>query len=154
MDNAIKFTDKGEVIVTEYSSQEDDTYGVTVRDSGQGISPQVQSDIFKSFSQGDNSSTRRFGGTGLGLTIANLLTKQMNGEIVMKSEVDKGSAFRFTCKLKAGDNDAINEIGNKELNGKKVLVVDDTETNLEILSLQLEQWDLSLIHISEPTRPY
>ena len=144
VDNAIKFTDKGEVIVTEYSSQEDDTYGVTVRDSGQGISPQVQSDIFKSFSQGDNSSTRRFGGTGLGLTIANLLTKQMNGEIVMKSEVDKGSAFRFTCKLKAGDNDAINEIGKKELNGRKVLVVDDTETNLEILSLQLEQWDLNV----------
>jgi len=118
---------------TEHEPQQDDLYAVTVEDSGNGISPQVQADIFNSFAQGDNSSTRRFGGTGLGLTIANLLAKQMEGEITIKSEINKGSAFRFTCKLGAGDNDAVIEIGKRELAGKKVLVVDDTETNREIL---------------------
>ena len=148
VDNAIKFTEKGEVSVTEVSPQRNGMYGVIVEDSGQGISPDVQDDIFKSFSQGDNSSTRRFGGTGLGLSIANALARQMNGEISIKSEVNKGSAFKFTCELKTGDNEAINEIGKREIGGKKVLVVDDTETNREILSLQLNQWDLD-VHCAE-----
>ena len=113
VDNAIKFTDKGEILLTDRGSQPDGTHTVTVEDSGQGISPQVQTDIFKSFAQGDNSSTRRFGGTGLGLTIANALAMQMNGEISIKSEVNKGSTFTFSCLLKDANDDEINDIGKK-----------------------------------------
>lgn len=143
LDNAIKFTETGEIIVTEHFDDRGFT-GISVTDTGNGISSEVQSDIFKSFSQEDNSSTRRFGGTGLGLSISNSLARLMSGEIEIHSQVGKGSTFTFKCRLKAGDNEAIAQIGKEALGGIKALVVDDTQTNLEILQLQLEQWDIEV----------
>ena len=143
LDNAIKFTETGEIIVTEHFDDRGFT-GISVTDTGNGISSELQSDIFKSFSQEDNSSTRRFGGTGLGLSISNSLARLMSGEIEIHSQVGKGSTFTFKCRLKAGDNEAIAQIGKEALGGIKALVVDDTQTNLEILQLQLEQWDIEV----------
>jgi len=148
IDNAIKYTDSGEVIVTELNDTEDGTHSVSVQDTGNGISSDIQSRIFRSFSQADNSSTRKFGGTGLGLTIASALAKLMNGDIAMQSCVGSGTTFTFRCELEDGDTSTINQIGKSTLSGIKVLVVDDTATNREILQLQLGQWDLD-VHCAE-----
>ena len=144
IDNAIKFTEHGEVTVSEMVNGDDGTYTVTIEDTGAGIAPDVQSEIFKSFAQADNSSTRKHGGTGLGLSIANQLAEMMGGGISIESQLNSGSRFTFNCKLQEGSTDSINEVGKNQLAGKRVLVVDDTETNLEILSLQLQQWDLDV----------
>ncbi len=144
IDNAIKFTESGEVIVTQQVGQHEGIHRITVEDTGAGIPLEVQSDIFKSFSQGDNSSTRRFGGTGLGLSIAHKLAELMSGEITIQSKPGEGSRFTFNCELQAGDRDSINEVGKSTLHGVKALIVDDTETNREILELQLQQWDLDV----------
>ena len=144
IDNAIKFTEHGEVTVSEMVNGDDGTYTVTIEDTGAGIAPDVQSEIFKSFAQADNSSTRKHGGTGLGLSIANQLAEMMGGGISIESQLNSGSRFTFNCKLREGSTDSINEVGKNQLAGKRVLVVDDTETNLEILSLQLQQWDLDV----------
>jgi len=144
IDNAIKFTEQGEVTVSEVLNSDDGTYTVTIEDTGAGIAPEVQSEIFKSFAQADNSSTRKHGGTGLGLSIANQLAELMGGGISIESQLNSGSRFTFTCKLREGSTDSINEVGKNQLAGKRVLVVDDTETNLEILSLQLQQWELDV----------
>ena len=144
IDNAIKFTEHGEVTVSEMVNGDEGTYTVTIEDTGAGIAPDVQSEIFKSFAQADNSSTRKHGGTGLGLSIANQLAEMMGGGISIESQLNSGSRFTFNCKLREGNTDSINEVGKNQLAGKRVLVVDDTETNLEILSLQLQQWDLDV----------
>ena len=144
IDNAIKFTEQGEVTVTESFDPDDGKHKVTIEDTGSGIAPEVQSEIFKSFAQADNSSTRKHGGTGLGLSIANRLAEMMDGDITIESQINSGSRFTFSCTLAEGNTDSINEIGKSQLAGKRVLVVDDTETNLEILSLQLQQWDLEV----------
>lgn len=147
IDNAIKFTDDGEVTVCE-STDSDGARTVKIKDTGPGIDPNVQSDIFTSFAQADNSSTRKYGGTGLGLSIANQLALLMHGEITVESEPGAGSTFTFTCKLRGGNAELLNEIGNNQLQGIRVLIVDDIATNLEILSLQLGQWDLD-VHCAE-----
>ena len=144
LDNAIKFSDKGEIIVSLSVGPQDGFYKITVEDNGCGIAPDVQEEIFKSFSQGDNSSTRRFGGTGLGLTIAASLANLMNGEITVVSELNKGSCFTFTCHLQEDNIETMTGTGKNKLHGLKALVVDDTETNREILNLQLSQWGIEV----------
>ena len=144
IDNAIKFTEEGEVTVSETVNAADGTHTVVIEDTGSGIAPEVQLEIFKSFAQADNSSTRKHGGTGLGLSIANQLAEMMGGDISIESQLNTGSRFTFNCMLREGSTDSINEVGKNQLAGKRVLVVDDTETNLEILSLQLQQWDLDV----------
>ena len=144
LDNAIKFSDKGEIIVSMSVGPQDGFYKITFEDNGCGIAPDIQEEIFKSFSQGDNSSTRRFGGTGLGLTIAASLANLMNGEITVVSELNKGSCFTFTCHLQADNMEKLVGADQYKLKGLKALVVDDTETNLEILNLQLSQWGIEV----------
>ena len=144
LDNAIKFSDEGEIIVSLLEGPQDEFYTIKVEDTGCGIATEIQTEIFQSFAQGDNSSTRRFGGTGLGLTIADSLAKLMNGQITVDSELDKGSCFTFTCQLQAGDVETVAATGKNKLNGIKALVVDDTDTNREILELQLSQWDIEV----------
>lgn len=148
LDNAIKFTEQGEVTITESANPDSGKHTVTISDTGAGIPKEVQSEIFKSFAQADNSSTRKYGGTGLGLSIANQLAQLMGGDISIQSELDSGSQFTFSCTLREGSIDSINEVGKNLLEGTRVLVVDDTETNLEILSLQLQQWNLE-VHCAE-----
>jgi PAS domain S-box-containing protein len=110
--NAVKFTDRGRVTVTVGTEETDDEsvlFTCSVSDTGIGISSEARATIFAAFAQEDSSITRRFGGTGLGLTIARQLTEMMGGDITVESEPGKGSMFRFTARLarQAGFHNAL-----------------------------------------------
>lgn len=142
--NAIKFTESGEVVVSvELESQTEDGVGLhfSVRDTGIGIPPEKQELIFEAFSQADGSTTRQYGGTGLGLTISMQLVKMMGGRMWLESEPGKGSTFHFTTHFRTQKEprkvQSVNEDGLKDLN---VLVVDDNATNRRILEEMLGNW--------------
>jgi signal transduction histidine kinase/CheY-like chemotaxis protein/HPt (histidine-containing phosphotransfer) domain-containing protein len=138
--NAVKFTEKGEVVVRTRCT--DDEGGeallrVEVQDTGIGIAPEAQARVFESFTQGDGSTTRRFGGTGLGLGIARRLTHLMGGTIGLESELGKGSTFWFTARFRKASSTKEQTLAAHVLEGARVLVVDDNATNREILVQQL-----------------
>ncbi len=137
--NAVKFTDKGEVEL-KVSAENDIEEGYTnfrfeVRDSGIGIPVEKQNKIFAAFSQEDASTTRKYGGTGLGLTISDRLLALMDSKLQLRSKVGFGSTFYFTVKLKAEEGDC--NLGNNLDFLKKVLIVDDNENNRLILKQML-----------------
>ena len=102
IDNAIKFTERGEVILKiekESQSDEDVCVNFSVADSGIGIPQEKQQLIFEAFAQGDNSTTRKYGGTGLGLSISSRLVHLMSGKIWVESEAKRGSTFHFTARF-------------------------------------------------------
>ncbi len=142
--NAIKFTEQGEVLVSvsaESSTADASTFRFEVKDTGIGMTREVQARIFDSFSQGDSSTTRRFGGTGLGLTISKELVGLMGGSIQVQSKPGKGSSFTFDIVVEKQDVSA--PAGGrvpKALHPLRVLAVDDNETNRSILSHQLNAW--------------
>ncbi len=147
--NAIKFTAKGEVFVDVYQKSILDngaiSIGFTVRDTGIGITDDKISNLFKAFSQVDSSTTRKYGGTGLGLAISERLVQLMGGGITAESVPAKGSSFSFS--ILAGIStlhspDSGERYNMQDLEGKRVLIVDDNNTNLVILKAQLEQWKL------------
>lgn len=145
--NAIKFTERGEVVLrVEPAAKigEDVELHFSVTDTGIGIPLERQQAIFQSFVQADSSLTRRFGGTGLGLAIASQLVQMMEGRIWLESEEGKGSTFHFTVRLRVAarrPEDAVRaDVGLLE--GMPVLVVDDNETNLQILGKILTNWGL------------
>jgi signal transduction histidine kinase/CheY-like chemotaxis protein len=144
--NALKFTEKGEVVIQVSKESETETSArlhFRVEDTGIGISREAQTKLFQAFSQADGSTTRKYGGTGLGLVIAKQLTSLMGGEIGVTSELGKGSAFWFTVELEKQAKQARNsEPSDQSLVGVSVLVVDDNATNLRILRLQLETREL------------
>src|SRR5712691_4418183 len=146
--NAIKFTDEGEVALkaqVEAEDGEDRILHFTVSDTGIGIPPEKQKVIFDPFTQADSSTTRKYGGSGLGLTISTRLVRMMGGEIWVESKAGGGSRFHFTVRLRVADAKAI-EVGTiappEMLRGVKVLVVDDNRTNRRILEGMLKRWEM------------
>jgi PAS domain S-box-containing protein len=146
--NAIKFTVKGEVALNvqiEAEDGQDRILRFTVSDTGIGIPKGKQESIFDSFSQADASTTRKYGGTGLGLTISARLVAMMGGRIWVESEPGRGSEFHFTVRLGVGDGKEIKVATVAPpalLRGVKVLVVDDNRTNQRILEEMLGRWEM------------
>jgi signal transduction histidine kinase/DNA-binding response OmpR family regulator len=143
--NAIKFTDRGEVLVRA-GIEEIRSDGAVIRfdvsDTGIGIQEDKREMIFEAFAQADTSTTRRYGGTGLGLAISSELVKLMGGRIWLRSEVGKGSTFSFTLPYglpaKPKRSPAAGNMANIE--GLRVLAVDDNATNRQILQEMLQNW--------------
>jgi two-component system, sensor histidine kinase and response regulator len=143
--NAVKFSSDGDVIVTvnvESISESEVTLHFRCADTGIGIPLDKQQVIFDPFAQADTSSTRRFGGTGLGLTIVARLVKMMGGKIWVESKVGEGSTFHFTAKFGLRKDIAWKEADIGILRNLPVLVVDDNATNLRILDRALRNWGM------------
>ena len=143
--NAVKFTEKGEVTLQAYLEQDLlDTAVIRfeVTDSGIGINPDTQAQLFRPFVQADSSTTRKYGGTGLGLSISKQLVELMGGQIGVRSTVGQGSTFWCTARLQkqAGSPRAILPTG--DLTGKRVLIVDDNESNRLILHHLVSGWGM------------
>jgi PAS domain S-box-containing protein len=146
--NAIKFTERGNVVVNaELESQSSDGVHlhILVSDTGIGISPEKQQLIFESFAQADGSTTRRFGGTGLGLTISRQIAEMMGGRIWVESKVGQGSVFHFTATFRHSKTPGFNAERPEHLglDGLSVLVVDDNDTNRNILAEMLTKWRMN-----------
>ncbi len=146
--NAIKFTQEGEVALKvrlESKERNDCIVHFTVSDTGIGIAREKLGMIFDPFSQADSSTTRHYGGTGLGLTISTRLIEKMGGIVWVESEIGRGTQFHFTIRLGATDGEGIliGTIAPPEiLRGVKVLIVDDNRTNRRILEGMLKRWDM------------
>jgi signal transduction histidine kinase/CheY-like chemotaxis protein len=146
--NAIKFTDKGEVVVkvqVQASFKKEVMLWFTVSDSGIGIAKEKLQLIFDPFSQADTSTTRKYGGTGLGLTISSRLVTMMGGKVWVESELGRGSQFHFSLRAGIADSKPI-EVGSiapaEILRSVKVLIVDDNPTNRRILEGMLVRWEM------------
>ncbi len=140
--NAIKFTAKGEVVLEVSHLGERDgkmLLHFEVRDSGIGLSAEAAAKLFLPFTQADSSTTRKFGGTGLGLSIVRRLVELMGGKVGVSSTLGEGSTFWFTLPLEAATAPAnIPAVRMAQTLGKHILVVDDNQTNRQVLSRQLE----------------
>jgi two-component system sensor histidine kinase/response regulator len=127
--NAVKFTDKGEVGICVRALETDEAEAVLefrVRDTGIGLTPEQKARLFRSFSQADGSTTRRFGGTGLGLAISKKLAELMGGTVGVESEAGQGSTFWFTARLGVGRRIERDLLPRPDLRGCRALVVDDS----------------------------
>jgi len=143
--NAIKFTHRGEVqLSAELQSLQDGqcTIRFSVSDTGIGIPAEKQKSIFEPFAQADTSTTRNYGGTGLGLTISSRLIELMGGRIWLESTPGLGSTFHFTVVMQPSKHAPVehNPESLEILRGVRVLIVDDNRTNLRILESQLARW--------------
>ncbi|MEQ9401539.1 MAG: response regulator [Longimicrobiales bacterium] len=149
--NAIKFTEQGEVaVMVDVAAADPDGVRLRfdVRDTGIGIHPEAQGRIFQAFAQADGSTTRRFGGTGLGLPIASEITRLMGGELTLESAPGLGSTFTFTARFGVADEADLPTAAmapTHALRGRRVLVVDDNATNRRILRDCLRRWDMEPI---------
>jgi len=144
--NAIKFTEAGEVTVrvsVEMLSEYECCLKFAVQDTGIGIPKESQARIFDAFSQADTSTTREYGGTGLGLGIAAQLAEMMGGQMSLDSEIGEGTTFYFTIKLGLQGEDEVKlSVDLSALENLRVLVVDDNQTNRQILAEMLNNWGL------------
>ncbi|HNY11046.1 MAG TPA: CHASE domain-containing protein [Candidatus Wallbacteria bacterium] len=144
--NAVKFTEKGEIeISVEFQplpEEKNNTgkFTFSVRDTGIGISKANQGKLFKAFSQADMSTTRKFGGTGLGLVISNMIAEKMGGSIQMESETGKGSKFYFSIMTTFDKAELLPAVKIKDV--KRALIVDDNESNRIILLHTLKNWHI------------
>ncbi|MBT4400654.1 MAG: response regulator, partial [Bacteroidetes bacterium] len=142
--NAVKFTHEGEIVVSaELEKRIDNKVMVkfSVRDSGIGLTPEQLGKLFKAFSQADASTSRKYGGTGLGLTISKKLAEMMGGRTWAESEKGKGSTFYFTALMGVSDHQSRAEyVPTSDMQSLKVLVCDDNDTSLEIFKETLESF--------------
>jgi PAS domain S-box-containing protein len=148
--NAIKFSERGKITVRANAVEEDNhsvLLRIEVTDQGIGISPEKQTKLFHAFTQADDSMTRRYGGTGLGLIISKRLALLMGGDTGVESTAGVGSTFWFTARLRKGvetetkqaeEHDDAESLIRKRFSGKKILVVDDEPINREVAQIQLE----------------
>jgi signal transduction histidine kinase/CheY-like chemotaxis protein len=142
--NAVKFTDTGEIVVSTELIKKDGaqvTLKFSVNDTGIGMTDEQAAKLFQPFAQADSSTTRKYGGTGLGLTISKRLAEMMGGEIWVESEAGKGSTFSFTANFGLGKEKAKkHHMPASEMRGMKVLVVDDNATSRDILQEMLQSF--------------
>jgi signal transduction histidine kinase len=140
--NAIKFTSQGEVLVEARLLRESVDHVVVrfeVHDTGIGIPPQRTKAIFESFTQADGSTTRKYGGTGLGLTISKQLVEMMGGQVGVTSKINEGSTFWCEISFPKSEQSALPLLADS-LHDKRILIVDDNATNRRILSEQVKAW--------------
>jgi signal transduction histidine kinase/DNA-binding response OmpR family regulator len=168
--NAVKFTENGEVVVhasivgsrngdngqqsNQRAEASDDPPRIAVRfevrDTGIGISEEARTRLFQAFAQADGSTTRRYGGTGLGLTISRQLVHLMGGEIGVESEPGRGSTFWFVVPLERSDAVPVPmPAARAVLTGTRVLIVDDNQTNRLILERQLAAWGMQAVSAAD-----
>ena len=144
--NAVKFTPSGEVLVSvalEWRSNEDVRLHFSVRDTGPGIPIEKQKKIFEAFTQADHSTTRQFGGTGLGLTISTRLVQLMEGNIWIESQSGAGSTFHFTAVFQPGRTLQTLQMDPELPEDLRVLVVDDNATTCRVLEQMLTNWHMA-----------
>ncbi|KRF03139.1 hypothetical protein ASG89_23650 [Paenibacillus sp. Soil766] len=143
VNNALKFTDEGEIGITVSVSSQDDS-GVSlrfeVRDTGIGMTPEQQALLFHGFTQADMSTTRKYGGTGLGLVISKSIVELMQGEMYVESELGTGSSFIFTVKFEVGSEHLFSAPVASYLKFLRVLLICDDEEMRLVLKSQLEQF--------------
>jgi PAS domain S-box-containing protein len=156
VDNAIKFTERGEVllrVLLEAEDEEEVEVHFAVSDTGIGIPEDKRAKIFGVFEQADSTTTRRFGGTGLGLAICTRLIQLMEGRVWLDSEVGRGSTFHFTARFGRAPADAISEppLEPAQLRGLRVLIVDDNATNRQIMQEMLANWEMVGTAVSSGT---
>ena len=157
VNNAIKFTDKGHVaieakLISDFKNET--VLDIEVNDTGIGVSADKLETIFKGFSQSDSSTTRKYGGTGLGLTISKRLTELMGGKLNVRSTVNIGSTFTLTLSLKKAkdlvvkNREDVAEIDLKVFSNKRFLVIDDDPLNLKLIKLIFDRWLVSADYLT------
>ncbi len=149
--NAIKFTETGQVVVeVKYKKEPGKKYNICIEviDTGIGIDNSVKETLFQSFTQADNSTSRKYGGTGLGLTISKRLVELMDGILDVKSELGKGSTFWIELHLQEAEPPE--KLEKIDLNNIRVLIVDDNSINLQILQGQLTKLNMLVDETSNP----
>ncbi len=157
LSNAIKFTEAGEVYLRVDQVRETTTnvsLRIEVSDTGIGISPEAQTRIFERFTQADDSITRRYGGTGLGTTIAKQLVELMGGEIGLQSEPGKGSTFWFTLSLDKQPALVSQENGISTLSGSRILVVSSDGDSSYHLQNHLSSWGISAVIVEKAAQAF
>jgi two-component system, sensor histidine kinase and response regulator len=145
--NAIKFTDKGEVIIAlDLEEELDNGFFVkfSVTDTGIGLKEEQRNKLFQAFQQADTSTSRKYGGTGLGLSISRQLAELMHGSVGVESEYGKGSTFWFTVKLIKDTSGKKRVLLKKDLESKRVLVVDDNDAAVEIMTEMLKEMSMQV----------
>jgi two-component system sensor histidine kinase/response regulator len=154
--NAFKFTDKGEVVLrvetvsTADGNQDHVHLRVTVRDSGIGIPKDQQDKLFQAFTQADSSTSRQYGGTGLGLTISRRLARLMEGDLTFESAAGAGTSFYFTARFGFDARQQtvpLREVPSRLLD-KPVLIVEDSPTSRELLEMLLRSWSIRTVSVA------
>ncbi|WP_097460758.1 response regulator [Mangrovitalea sediminis] len=154
VNNAIKFTQTGEVVMRAMLDDEGDDEHLTIRisvtDTGVGLSRAQQQSLFNAFTQGDASTARQFGGTGLGLVISKRLVEEMGGEIGLESELGKGSTFWFTLKTDLAPGGGLPECRDG-IGSERVIYLEHQKTTGLSVEHQLSQWGLEVTRVATPS---
>jgi PAS domain S-box-containing protein len=152
--NAIKFTQEGQVAISAETQEKENSSAFlhfAVSDTGTGIPPDKTETIFETFQQADTSTTRKYGGTGLGLTISRQLVEMMGGKIWVESELGKGSTFHFTARFQLSRKEATegSSIRDLALSGSPVLILDDNPMNRLVLKEMTSSWGLESVEAAD-----